>query len=376
MKSKWDHWDDIDPDEEDSSDIRRREEKENEETARMGRKKKYMENQEKKKFYVGEKVLVKEDFVSNSNPKRGIKAGTYLYVIKKDIEGDLCVNDGTWDTNCWVLKKQFPKIEWMENLKLKGGDIIKIVEPFYTASKSPIYLEKGCILTVTRRDKHGDYSVQNGVWEKNQWLLRRHTYNVEVLENPIEVGDMVKILEEFRGSSKNGIEFQPGNVVFVKKIDEAGDLSVNNGTWEKNQWITKKHFNKVAKLCALDIVDVEDLEPIATTIGNETTEGVESEDGGAGKKTKKDNHLASYGGVQQAEKPKATNTSGDVNLLLKRNITTPSGSVHVPDREPVEPSAYIPKHQKKSTEIETKRTPEKEEDFFEDQNCTNITGEN
>ena len=54
--------------------------------------------------------------MSNSRPKRKILKDTYLYVIKKDREGDLLVNDGTWEKNTWILKRQFAKIQYLENV--------------------------------------------------------------------------------------------------------------------------------------------------------------------------------------------------------------------------------------------------------------------
>lgn len=320
MKSNWDHWDDLES-EEDSSEVRRKQEEEDKEAARLERKKKHLEAEDQRKFYVGEKVRVKEDFMSNSRPKRKILKDTYLYVIKKDGEGDLLVNDGTWEKNTWILKRQFAKIQYIENVKLKAGDILKVKVPFNTASKNPIHLTKGDIITVTRRDIYGDYSINNGFWEKNQWILRRHTYNVVKLQCPFQVGDIVKILDNFKGSSKHGIEFEQGMVVNVKKVDDVGDLSVNNGSWNKNQWITQKHFNKIAKLNAKDIVDVELLEPAATTSKNVSSVAFTDKNEGEGKPEN-----ASFGGVRQIETKESAvkdekATSGNINVIFNENTT-------------------------------------------------------
>ena len=81
--------------------------------------------------------------------------------------------------------------------------------------------------------------------------------------------------------------------IFFCKV---GDLSVNNGSWNKNQWITQKNFNKIAKLNAKDIVDVELLEPAVTTSKNVSSVAFTNKNEEEGKPEN-----ASFGGVRQIE---------------------------------------------------------------------------
>jgi len=261
MKSNWDHWDDLDTDSEDSYEKAQKEKEQKEEEERLERKRKWEEEEAKKpKFYRGDKVRVKEEFTSNAHEKCTFTVDQTLYVIGKDGEGDILVNDGTMEKNTWILRKNWDKIEYIACEELSVGNVVEVVNEVKTASKNPIILRPGDRFVVQRMDRAGDFTINNGKMPKNQWLLRRHLYDLKKVENPYKVGDLLQITEPFKASSANPQQLTKGMIVTIKKIDEAGDFSVGMAAWSKNQWITKKNFNKIIKFDAGDLIDVENLD--------------------------------------------------------------------------------------------------------------------
>ena len=63
-----------------------------------------------------------------------------------------------------------------------------------------------------------------------------------------EVKDEIEILESFKSNSKSKVILKKGKIFVIKYVDESGDITVNDGLFEKNQWIRKKNFHKIIKL--------------------------------------------------------------------------------------------------------------------------------
>ena len=62
------------------------------------------------------------------------------------------------------------------------------------------------------------------------------------------MGDEIEILESFKSNSKSKVILKKGKIFVIKYVDESGDITVNDGSFKKNQWVRNKNFHKIVKL--------------------------------------------------------------------------------------------------------------------------------
>ena len=61
----------------------------------------------------------------------------------------------------------------------------------------------------------------------------------------LKVRDKVRVQTEFMSDSRNSKKMPKGRVLYIEFISAEGDLYVNDGSWENNEWIFKENFHNL-----------------------------------------------------------------------------------------------------------------------------------
>ena len=64
----------------------------------------------------------------------------------------------------------------------------------------------------------------------------------------LKVRDNVRVQTEVMSDSRNSKKMPKGRVLYIEFISADGDLYVNDGSWENNEWIFKENFHRLKKI--------------------------------------------------------------------------------------------------------------------------------
>ena len=76
-------------------------------------------------------------------------------------------------------------------------------------------------------------------------------YIVQGPPHNFQIGDLVIAKRDFKTNSKDKKDVKWGEVLKIANIDDVGDMSFNNGTWDKSEWLFKKNFINVKPMVAI-----------------------------------------------------------------------------------------------------------------------------